>query len=153
RLHTGIIRSSRTCSCADGRPEMPHLELGALIKYEPGNSPFALTDHVESAFALAQISPQHKEMALGILVKKMKSEDSSDRMIRFDAASMVARLSEAHRGEAVAILREGLMKDAPTCHWAVMALRENGPEAKAAVPELIALWKDEEQERTIREDA
>jgi hypothetical protein len=33
RLHTGIIRISETCSCADGRPEMVHLELGALIKY------------------------------------------------------------------------------------------------------------------------
>jgi hypothetical protein len=33
RFHAGIRHSSRTCSCADGRPGMVQLELGALIQY------------------------------------------------------------------------------------------------------------------------
>jgi len=43
------------------------------------------------------------------------------------------------------------LREKTTRLWAAWALRESGPEAKALVSALIALWKDEQQEENVHD--
>jgi HEAT repeat protein len=98
-----------------------------------------------AAWSLTRISRRHEAQAVAELRKLRKHEHA---FIWTKAASALLRLSPADEEAATAQLLLGL-KEKTTRLTAVWALRENGPEAKALVPELLALWRDDKQNEDI----
>jgi HEAT repeat protein len=100
---------------------------------------------LKAAVALIRISPRHKPQAV-VQLRKLLEHDRE--YIWTEAASALLRFSPPNEAEAIALLRLGL-KEQTTCLSAAWALRENGPEAQALLPELLALWNDDEQTEVV----
>jgi HEAT repeat protein len=106
-------------------------------------------ERLAAAVALIRISPRHKPRGVAQLRKLMKRDEV---YVWAKAAAALLRFSPPDETEALALLRLGLREET-TRYWTASALCESGPEAKALVPELIALWKDEEQDQNTQEQA